>query len=97
MSEIKKTITTVILLDNEGKEVARHDINGIVFLASPSESEIAKLPKDDKGGFPIISYQFGEPQIVLALLKTLDGILPNSIANWLEKMRKIKENEIVLN
>lgn len=90
MTPIQKSVAEIVLLDNDKKEVARHGINAVVLLASPSLSEIEKLPKDDKGGFPLISYQFGEPQLVLALIKTLGEIIPKMFQKWADKLEGIK-------
>lgn len=87
---IKKEIKSFVFLDKNDKEIARHTFNGIVVLASPDAPETAKLPKDSKGGSPLISYQFGEPQIVLALVRTLQNILPDVFKNWVQKMENIK-------
>jgi hypothetical protein len=94
MTTIKKAITEIILLDEDKKEVARHGIAGAVLLALPNAPEIEKLPKDDKGGFPIISYQIGEPQIVMALLKTFEGLLPGLFQKCIDKMENLKNNVI---
>lgn len=91
---IKKEIKSFVFLDKDDNEIARHTFNGIVVLASPDALETTKLPKDDKGGFPLISYQFGEPQIVLALVRTLQEILPDVFKNWVQKMEDIKNTVI---
>ena len=80
------------ITDDDNKVIAEHSVNGIVLLASPDALEIEKLPKDEGKGFPLLSYQFGEPPMVMALARTLENIIPSIFQKWVGKMEEVKKD-----
>jgi hypothetical protein len=83
------------LEDEKGKVIAKHDLVAGVVLAFPSDAERERLPKDPKGGFPIVSYQLGSPQEVVGLLNFLRHIIPQFIQNQVDESLA-KEDQIIL-
>jgi hypothetical protein len=87
-AETVRHVDSFALFDQNGRELTRHGITGIVLLAHPNQSEIEKLPKDDKGHYPIISYQFGDPKQVLALLQTMSQFNSQLMEKWVSRLEK---------
>lgn len=72
------------VIDDKGEELIRHEFNALFILATPSEPEAKRL-QDKDGNVPLISYQFGLPPALIALIRIIPGVLPQIHDKWVKR------------
>ena len=85
---MKKTIQSIAFFDQDGLEVSRHNLQGLVLLALPSAQEQIIVGANEQKGTALLKIEAGDPLIVLNLMNVLSKMLPDMMAKTAQSLQK---------